>query len=156
MNWLKSICCAICHSGEQPNDITQIVPTSSKEVDWAYINNLLTTKFPSPTTHIYLSDNKYYLCSFGDIEKFLAQDNTNKLTYAAEVFDCDDFSYRLMGQLSYPNWSGIAFGIVWSDTHALNCLISEDGEFFFIEPQTDKLQKELEPWQGTEVLLVVM
>lgn len=69
---------------------------------------------------------------------------------------CDDFSYRLMGQLSIPEWSGIAFGIVWTNLHALNCFIDDKGKFWFIEPQSDKLQDKLEAWQGTEILFILM
>jgi hypothetical protein len=156
---LGKIACAIGKAlggCAQNQSISELEPTSAKEVDWSYINNILFAKFPSPSTHIYLSDKKYYLCSEDDIKRFLAQDQTNKLAYQAEIFDCDDFSYRLMGQLSYPKWSGIAFGILWTNLHALNCLIDENGKFWFVEPQEDKLQENLETWQGNEVLLVVM
>ena len=76
--------------------------------------------------------------------------------YVTEERDCDDFSYRLMGQLSVPDWSGIAFGIVWTNLHALNCMIDENGKFWFIEPQTGRLQSKLEAWQGTEILFILL
>lgn len=126
-----------------------------KQVDGNYIFNILNAVTPS-ATHIYISDNQYWLCSKVDIDTFLSLDATNKTPYVAEEHDCDDFSYRLMGQLSIPGWSGIAFGIVWTNLHALNCLISEEGKFYFIEPQNDKLQESLESWQGTEILFILM
>lgn len=132
-----------------------VKPGMRKQVDGAYIFNILNALTPS-ATHIYLSDSQYWLCSDTDIKGFLSLDATNKEQYIAEELDCDDFSYRLMGQLSTPKWSGIAFGIVWTNLHALCCFISETGEFYFIEPQTDKLQKTLEPWQGTEILFILM
>lgn len=69
---------------------------------------------------------------------------------------CDDFSYRLMGEFSVPGWSDLAFGIVWTNLHALNCFIDESGNFWFVEPQTDTLQSALLPWQGSKIRLIVM
>lgn len=130
-------------------------PVMRKQVDGNYIYGIMNAVVPS-ATHIYLSDNLYWLCSTADIERFLAQDNTNKMGYIQEERDCDDFSYRLMGQLSTPEWSGIAFGIVWTNVHALNCFIDDTGKFWFIEPQTAKLQDKLELWQGSEILFILM
>jgi len=69
----------------------------------------------------------------------LALDLTNKFTYAEDEYDCDDFAYRLMGQLSVPGWADIAFGVAWSPTHAFNVYC--DGKvLYYIEPQTDLLR----------------
>ena len=132
-----------------------IKPRVRKQVDGNYIFNILNAIQPN-ATHIYLSDSQYWLCSDEDVENFLIQDDTNKMGFIGEELDCDDFSYRLMGQLSIPDWSGIAFGVVWTNLHALNCLVDEAGTFWFIEPQSDKLQDKLEPWQGTEILFILM
>ena len=145
-------------------------PIVRKQVASNYIYSCILNAFVPDVVHfpIYLSDVWYWLCSEADIETFLAQDDTNKavaylpygtppgMTYVSEERDCDDFSYRLMGQLSIPEWSGIAFGIVWTDKHALNCFIDETGKFWFVEPQTGKLQDKLEAWQGTEILFILM
>ena len=153
---LGSLFCAIGKAlGGCEYNTPELKPATRKQVDNNYIFNILNTLVPSPS-HIYLSDNQYWLCSDADIEHFLSIDATNKDQYVAEELDCDDFSYRLMGQLSVPWWSGIAFGIVWTEKHALNCLIDTNGEFWFIEPQMDKLQNKLEAWQGTEILFVLM
>lgn len=132
-----------------------IKPVMRKQVDSNYIYGILNAVTPE-ATHIYLSDNQYWLCSKADIETFINLDATNKDTYVAEEHDCDDFSYRLMGQLSIPEWSGVAFGIVWTNLHALNCLIDETGKFWFIEPQSDTLQDKLEDWQGNEILFILL
>jgi hypothetical protein len=130
-------------------------PETRVQVGADYIFNILNQVKPA-ATYIYISDNRYFLCSKNDVDKFLAQDITNKHKYVAEEFDCDDFSYRLMGQFSIRDWSGIALGIVWTDLHALNCLIDDTGKFYFIEPQSDQLQEELEAWQGNEILFILM
>lgn len=131
------------------------MPTVRKQVSGSYIYTILNAVVPS-ATHIYISDNQYWLCSEADIENFLSMDATNKDQFINEEHDCDDFSYRLMGQLSTQEWSGIAFGIVWTNLHALNCFISDTGTFYFIEPQTDELQNKLEAWQGSEILFILM
>lgn len=132
-----------------------LIPTIRKQVSGDYIYGILNAVKPD-ATHIYLSDNQYWLCSKEDIEYILAQDDTNKMGYIAEERDCDDFSYRVMGQLSIPNWSGIAFGILWTNFHALNCLIDSDGKFWFVESQTNRLQDKLEEWQGSEILFILL
>jgi len=106
---------------------------------------------------IYLSDSKLYLmCNRADIETFLKQDDTNKMGYVAEQRDCDDFSYRLMGQFSIPDWSALAFGIVWTNLHALNIIVTEDDKVLFIEPQTDDIIENLEDWMGSTIRFIMM
>jgi len=109
-----------------------------------------------PGADIFLSDRNFKLCAYDDIAWFLAQDQTNKLEYVAEKYDCDDFAYRLMGQFSVPGWSDLAFGLVWTEKHAMNIIVAEDKKIFFIEPQSDKLEKELKLWQGTNVRCVMI
>ena len=138
----------------QPKIITG-KPDATKLVDSAFIFNILNAVMPS-ATHIYISDNQYQLCSESDINSFLVADDTNKAAYVADLHDCDDFSYRLMGQFSTPEWSGIAFGIVWTDKHALNCLIDDKGKFYFVEPQTDALYETIQPYMGSEILFILM
>jgi len=111
----------------------------------------------APVAEVFISDKDYLLCNKADIKAFLAQDETNKMGYVPEARDCDDFSYRLMGQLSVPGWSDLAFGILWTDRHAMNCFITEDKVFYFVEPQTDTLQHGgLLPQQGDHVRLIAM
>ncbi len=145
----------MCLSKLFENKLPDIKPGKKVQVTNNYVFDILDQIKPK-ATHIYLSDSLYWLCSEKDIENFLSQDDTNKMGFVAEERDCDDFSYRLMGQLSTKNWAGIAFGIVWTNTHALNCLITDDGKFYFVEPQTDDLLDKLEAWMGTEILFILM
>ncbi len=139
--------------------IFQKKPTTSntprKQVDSNYVYDIV-RQIAGDNTRIYTSDNKYWLCTEADLKAFLDMDTTNRESYMAEEYDCDDFSYHLLGQLSVKEWAGIAAGIVWTDKHALNCFIDDTGKFWFIEPQNDKLQDTLEPWQGTEILFILM
>ena len=103
--------------------------------------------FEGKTKHLFLSDAEYKLVSYDSMKEFLDWDRTDREKWTMTWRDCDDFSYRLMGQASTPEWASIAFGIAWSKTHAFNVFVSEDRIPFIIEPQTDKIIK-LEEAQG--------
>ncbi len=118
------------------------------------LNDLLRKQFPGVNVH--LMDYNYRLAIKEEIEKFLAEDQTNLTQYQTDSYDCDDFSFRLMGQFSIPGWSDITFGIVWTDVHAMNCIIDENRKFWFIEPQSDNLTETLDSFQGSQVKTIIM
>jgi|TARA_Y100000310_G_scaffold23392_1_gene22375 hypothetical protein len=117
-------------------------PQSTIEIELAELHTLLTST--APDANIILADNWKYLCSYEDVALFLAQDQTNKVEYISEEFDCDDFSFRLKGQFSIPGWAALALGICWTNNHALNCFVDEDKKLWFIEPQNDTITDVLE------------
>jgi hypothetical protein len=131
-----------------------IQPTSTKRIENEELRQLLHAANPSAS--IFLSDGSYLLCNEDDIKAFLAQDATNRNKYEAEAFDCDDFSYRLLGQFSVPGWSDLCLGIIWTDVHALNICVTEDKQILYIEPQSDELESTLLPWQGSGATLIVV
>jgi len=118
------------------------LPTSTEEIEGGLVYALLQERFPD--AELFISDRRYNLANYNDIALFIAQDETNKMGYVPDKRDCDDFSYRLMGQFSVPGWSALTFGIIWTPTHAFNIMITEDLEIWFVEPQTDVLTKEPE------------
>lgn len=132
----------------------KIEPKSFQEIRCGQLVDELSALHPR--AQLFMSDKVYLKCCLEDIKAFLAQDKTNKQKYKVEAYDCDDFAYRLMGQFSIPKWSDLAFGICWTDLHAMNCFIDSEGRFKFVEPQKDTIQDELEPWQGTFVRLIMM
>ena len=153
MSWLniiRKIACAICGCQKSLPLSTSTAPINMEEL-W----QLLYQRFPQMGA-LYLSDKVYRLCSLQDIREFLHQDATNHYLYEAENLDCDDFSYRLMGQFSVPRWSDLAFGIVWTNLHALNIMVGVDKQVYFIEPQTDELLLELKDWMGTTIRFIIM
>ena len=137
-----------------PVEPETIEPRSTARINLAELQPLL--QKAAPGAEIIMADNWKYLCHDDDIALFLAQDETNKMGYVVDKRDCDDFSYRLMGQFSIPKWSDLAFGICWTDVHALNVFIDEVRRLWFIEPQTDEINEELATWQGQVVSLIVM
>ena len=155
---IRQIACGICKAlggyREEGKEIVEsFFPTSKKEIAYEEKMSFLIGKFPNvPIFGTY----KHLLASYDDIAVFMAQDQTNEFPYNFPDFICSDFSFRLMGQFSIPGWSEVTFGVVWTDVHALNCILTEDMEFYFVEPQADKLQEELESWQGSSIRFIMI
>ncbi len=127
---------------------------SSKKITLLELSNLLKERFPK--ARIYLSDNEYTLCHYDDVAYFLAINEIDKMSYKKEEFDCDDFATALWGDFSKPPFSGLTIGLVWTNVHALNLVITDDYKILFLEPQTDELNENLADWQGTEVELIIV
>jgi len=109
-----------------------------------------------PATSLWLSDNQYTLCHYDDVAYVLAYSQVNKLSYKSEDMDCDDFAAALWGEFSVPPWSKLAIGYLWTEVHALNCVVTEDMKFLFMEPQTDELKESLSSWQGVQPRLIII
>jgi len=95
---------------------------------------------------IHIADYTSRLYRKEDVKAFLELDETDKLAFVAEDRDCDNSAGILYGefckQRAFPG------GIVETVGHRLNWFIDETLTFWFIEPQTDKMSKDLENWQG--------
>ena len=123
-------------------DPEAVEPQSTAKIEGLELQALLTIAAPSAS--VFMADNWKLLCNYEDVALFLAQDQTNKVEYISEEFDCDDFSFRLKGQFSIPGWAALALGICWTNDHALNCFVDEDRKLWFIEPQNDTIIDTLE------------
>jgi hypothetical protein len=99
---------------------------------------------------VLLSDSVYSTCPVDELRRFLKDDDTNEYRYVSEYYDCDDFSYRLMGQIHNVEWGALPFGILWVKTaqgnHAVNIFIDEDHIMWVIEPQTDEVYLMPSSW----------
>jgi len=94
-------------------------------------------------SQIKTGDGEYILCDMDDVRKFLQRDLVDKKQYRKRIFDCDDFSFVLKGRACLE-LSGCCVGIVWvvkpdRGKHALNFFIDQDGDMWYIEPQTDEI-----------------
>lgn len=124
----------------------------SGDMDINEVSSILLDKFPN--TPLYLPDYQYKTCTVEDIKRFLEWDKTERIKYEAEAFDCDDFSWRLKGNITIKPWSSIPFFVVWTNLHALNGFIDNQGLFYFVEPQSNEIQTELKDWQGSEIRFI--
>ena len=127
---------------------------SSKKITHQELCDFIRSKYLDVS--LWLSDKEYTLCHYDDVAYFLSISQINKIDYEAEIMDCDDFAAALWGEFSKPPWSGLAIGYLWTEVHALNCVITEDMKLLFLEPQTDELNEELASWQGTQPRLMII
>lgn len=134
------------------NNRKLIKPATLSPIDHSEIYTILKAELGEGCA-IFLSDMNYWTTNIEEIKRFLSLDDSDKYNYTVEKFDCDDFSYRLMGQFSVPGWSELPFGIIWvgikDGGHALNCFVDINREVWLIEPQNDKvfrIPKDWTPW----------
>ncbi len=149
--FIRSLAFAVCKA-LSPKQVG-LLPTGKKVATYTELYDFLVKKFPN--VPLYLSDTDYKLAHYDDVAQFLAEDTTNRFGYSKD-YDCDDFAYRLLGQFSVPGWAELTFGMVWTDTHALNVVITEDWQFFFVEPQNDELLTELKAGTGTTIRFIII
>lgn len=150
-NAIHILACAICRATGEPCVTSPELewyelhkPISSEQITFTELFQILRAKFPSAI--INLGENYRFLCHYDDVAFFLAQDQTNKINYVRDEsgissHDCNVFANRLLGDFSVPGWADLCFGKVWLSvpSHALNCILGEDKQFWFVEPQTDEL-----------------
>jgi len=130
-------------------------PEGLVNIDFSEVYTKLQSEFPD--ANILLSDNRFKTTTKAEIMRFLKGDNTDSYDYISEYFDCDDFSFSLMGKVSNQDWGCLAFGIMWTSTgsgnHAVNCFIDSAGEVWIIEPQNDKMFKLPNGWKPYLVMM---
>ena len=122
------------------NDRILSPPASGEWRSADYVAERLIAEFPEVENRLYLSDSRYLLISPDEVEKLLNWDATDGFIYVPELYDCDDFAFRLWGQInSLPEWAGLSMGIIWfsEPPHAMNILVDIDGNVWLIEPQSD-------------------
>ena len=82
------------------------------------------------------SDESYKLVDKLYIINFLNKNPVNNRVYVPIKNDCDDYAWILMGDTN--RWdSDLAFGIVWSRSHAINWFMDTHKKVWYIEPQSD-------------------
>ena len=124
------------------NDRILSPPTNGEWQSCDYVAERLIAEFPEVGDRMYLSDSRYLLVPPSEVEKLLDWDATDEFVYVPELYDCDDFQFRLWGQVnSLPEWAGLSMGIIWfSDpAHAMNVFVDIDGNVWLIEPQNDDM-----------------
>ena len=95
---------------------------------------------------IYLPDMNFKVYKKADVTKSQSLHEISAIRFVAESHDCDDFAAKLFGK-----WAGL----VWTNVHALNWFIDENGIFWWIEPQNKKISKTLDAWQGNDIRFLI-
>lgn len=129
------------------------------------LRNALGSKLSS-TALIRYGDGTYYLPTLTEMKQLLAASQSDRRTWTAERFDCDDFSYVLKGESSIHSYNtadfrfGICCGIIWgnfdwvSGYHAVNWFIDATGTMYLIEPQTDAIYPVSRAQMGVGLVVV--
>lgn len=91
---------------------------------------------------VYLPDDVCKIYKMQDVVSRLKLQQIDRLVYIPEMHDCDDFAAKLFGEFA---------GLVWTNVHALNWFVSDEGKFWFVEPQTSQIADKLADWQGWEI-----
>ena len=112
---------------------------------------------------LHISDGSYTGDSIFEIKEFMKNfDNTDLKVWIPEVFDCDDFSEVLQGNINgfFP---GISFGTIWYGPkdppfnwgHSVNIFYDyESNKVWLVEPQNDVFYEfNKEKWKAWMVIL---
>lgn len=149
----KWFCDTFCNCPQSSGNISP--PNYLEDMDYTEVMTLLQSEFSNAT--ILLADNDYKTTTKSELERFLAHDITDQWQYVSEFYDCDDFSFSVMGQLSNPDWGALTFGILWTNVpggaHAVNCFIDNNREVWIIEPQNDAFYKLPGDWTPFLVIM---
>jgi hypothetical protein len=131
-------------------------PEEKEDIGNSEVYTILQAEF-GKECKLYLSDREYKTTTVDELKRFLSNDIVDSYKYISEYYDCDDFSFALMGNMSVPEWSDLTFGILWSGTpnggHAINCFIDIDREVWIIEPQNDNVFKLPDDWTPWVVMM---
>ena len=87
-----------------------------------------------------LSDMIYGLTTVEEAKEFTKATRISINEWKKEEFDCDEFSFALMGYWNLDLYQ-FAFGIAWTKTHAFNIMIDSDKQIWIVEPQTNRFYK---------------
>jgi len=91
---------------------------------------------------IYLPDMDIKIYKKSDVVKSQSLHDISTIKFVTESHDCDDYAAKLYGKFA---------GLIWTNVHALNWFISEESEFYFVEPQNKQISQKLDTWQGTDI-----
>ena len=133
----------IALGGIIPHDKPQLLPCGTIDINLA--SSILLDKLEEmgdDKAEIYLPDAKIKIYNKNAVAKSYELQEVSSIKYIAGEWDCDDFAANLYGKFA---------GLCWSNVHALNWFYGKDSTFWWIEPQTRKLSRTLEAWQGSEV-----
>lgn len=91
---------------------------------------------------IYLPDMECKVYRKSDVMACERLKEVASIQYVSEAYDCDDFA-----AIGFA----LGLGIAWTNVHALNWFVDENGMFWFVEPQTCVISETLEGWQGDDI-----
>ena len=142
------------------------------EIDHSRLIQLLVSTLPGlKYDEIDIADRRYKLTTVAEMNRFLAKDDTDKMRWQTDAPDCDDFTRRLLGNLTVPGWWSLPKGDIWVEwddaqgrTHGHSIIVTvlyekeEDPEpnVYLIEGQTDAIELGPDMFEDFRTRLVKM
>lgn len=84
-------------------------------------------------------DGKYYLPSQRDAWRIIEWSQVNTIPWQRDQYDCDDHAEALRHDFRKFGVNSCGFIVDWSGGHAYNVLVFPDGQWWFLEPQADRI-----------------
>ena len=107
--------------------------------------------------HVWLTDRMYYLPTYEEVRKVVANQNTKKYKWKTNVLECEEFSLFLHSDLKKETSNNELYKYTWAfgeaiglnfdngekGPHKLNICIT-DNNIYLIEPQTFQIWKVMD------------
>ena len=130
-------------------------PVDTNDLDLVELYSILNSEFNN--ANINVTDRKYKTAPFSEYARLISWSKVDKRDYVTEYYDCDNFSLALMGEFNIPEWSALAFGILFAETpegaHAINFFIDNNNDVWIVEPQNDSIFPMPITWKPYFVLI---
>ena len=146
LNWLRRRLCVN----------TTPKPQVLFNIGYTEIYTILQSEFPD--CYIAMMDRQYKTTTRQELMRYVKNDITDSRVYQPEYYDCEDFSFALMGALSNPDWGALPFGMLFVQTetgsaHAVNIFIDNNREVWMIEPQDDSIKVIPDGWKPYLIII---
>lgn len=151
------------NNNSRPTDDLKNAYGTRPNVPGVNVVNAIKAALGSGSYCLHISDSSYTGYSIWELKEFMQNfDSTDFRVWIPEVFDCDDFSEVLQGNVSgfFP---GIAFGTIWYGPknppynwgHSVNIFYSyTDNKVYLVEPQADVFYSfDQNNWQTWMVII---
>jgi len=91
---------------------------------------------------VVMADEKYRITTKEEIERLLEANFHKSRDWTWDIYDCDNYA-RSLWSLMQDIGGNLAFGMAYVDRlggrHALNIFRDEKGEWYYVEPQNNKI-----------------
>lgn len=115
-------------------------PSIQKLVGYTTIKTELFKKFPSCA--VFVTDEKFMTTTQDEFKKLLEVNHMKNRKWTWDKYDCDNYAFSLKALIG-DIIGNLTFGIVFVDKaggkHALNIFRDNKGEYFYVEPQNNKI-----------------
>lgn len=149
---LKWLCKILCNPSDQP-----IIPEPKylEDIDVSEIITIIQAQYPK--IPLYARDRNYKTTTTDELKRFLRYDRIDENSYIPDIYDCDDFSFALVGSIN-QHWGCLSLGAMWikhshKKPHALNFFIDKERKIWIVEPQSDKVYELEEEWHPYLIII---